>query len=119
MKLLLDEMLSPAIALELQLRGHDVTAIAGNHALEASADIDVLALARAEHRAVATHNPQDFRPLHHEAISPGGPGHHGMIFMPGNYRHTRADIGKIVTALEQILIACPGEDDLRDGEAWL
>ncbi len=35
MRLLLDEMLSPAIALELRARGHDVEAIAGHPGREA------------------------------------------------------------------------------------
>ena len=95
MKLLLDEMLSPAIARELRSRGHDVESVAGNPDREALSDPDVLALARAEHRAVVTNNLRDFRPLHHEAITPGGAGHFGMIFMPGSYRRTKADTGRI------------------------
>jgi hypothetical protein len=118
-KLLLDEMLSPVIARELRSRGHDVEAVAGNPARQALPDPDVLALARAEHRALATDNLRDFRPLHHEAISPGGPGHHGMIFIPGTYRRTKNDAGKIITALEAILAEHPGEDDLANGETWL
>ena len=119
MKLLLDEMLSPAIARELRSRGHDVEPVAGHPDREALSDPDVLALARAEHRALVTNNLRDFRPLHHEAITPGGAGHFGMIFMPGGYRRTRADAGRIVVALEVILASCPGEEDLRNGEAWL
>jgi Domain of unknown function (DUF5615) len=118
-KLLLDEMLSPAIARELRARGHDVEPVAGNPNREALSDPDVLALARAEHRAVVTNNLRDFRPLHHEAITPGGAGHFGMIFIPGNYRRTKADTGRIIAALEAILIEHPDEKDLANGEAWL
>jgi hypothetical protein len=57
--------------------------------------------------------------LHHEAITPGGAGHFGMIFVPGNYRRTRADTGRIIAALEAILVRHPGEEDLANGEAWL
>jgi hypothetical protein len=74
---------------------------------------------QAEHRAVVTNNLRDYRPLHHEAIVPGGPGHFGMIFMPGGYRRTRADTGRIVAALEAQLALYPGERDLANGEAWL
>jgi hypothetical protein len=42
-----------------------------------------------------------------------------MIFMPGSYRRTRADTGKIVAALEAVLNQYPGDSDLADGEAWL
>jgi hypothetical protein len=50
-KLLLDEMLSPAIARELRARGHVAEPIAGHPDREALSDPGVLALARAEHRA--------------------------------------------------------------------
>jgi hypothetical protein len=43
----------------------------------------------------------------------------GMIFMPGGYRRTRADTGRIITALEALLARFPGEEDLANGEAWL
>lgn len=119
MKLLLDEMLSPAIARQLRARGHDVESVAGHPDREALPDPDLLALARAQHRALVTNNLRDFRPLHHEAITPGGPGHYGMIFIPGSYRRTRAHTGTIITALEMILTQHPGDDDLANGEAWL
>lgn len=118
MKLLLDELLSPAIARELRSRGYDVEPVAGNPRREGLPDPEVLALARAERRAVVTSNLSDFRPLHYEAITPGGAGHFGMIFIPGSYRRTRADTGKIIAALEAILTAHPGEDGLANGEAW-
>lgn len=119
MKLLPDEMLSPAIARELRHRGHDAEAVAGHPDREALSDPEILALARAEHRAAVTSNLPDFRPPHHEAITPGGQGHYGMVFIPGTYRRTRADTGKIVTALQALLAQYPGETDLANGEAWL
>lgn len=119
MKLLLDKMLSPAIARELRARGHDAEAVAGHPDREALSDPEILALARAEHRALVTSNLRDFRPLHTEAIILGGLGHYGMIFVPGTYRRTKADNGKIVNALEAVLAAHPGEADLANGEAWL
>ena len=100
-------------------RGHDVQAVAGHPDREALSDLEVLELARAEHRAVVTNNLREFRPLHHEAILPGGGGHFGMVFMPSNYRRTRADAGRISTALDAILVRFPGEKDLANGEAWL
>jgi Domain of unknown function (DUF5615) len=118
-KLLLGEMLSPAIARELRSRGHDVESVVGSPDREALSDPEVLALARTERRAVVTNNLRDFRPLHHEAVTPGGVGHFGMIFMPSGYRRTRADTGRIIAALEAILVQYPGEEDLANGEAWL
>jgi hypothetical protein len=118
-KLLLDEMLSPAIARELTARGHDVQSVAGHPDREALSDPEVLALARAERRAVVTNNVRDFRPLHSEAVMPGGAGHYGMIFMPGNYRRTRDDIGRITEALEAKIKQYPGDDGLANAEDWL
>ncbi len=119
MRLLLDEMLAPAIARELRARGHDAEAIAGHPGREALSDPEVMNLACAEHRAIVTNNLRDFRPLHHEAIAPGGPGHYGMIFMPGGYRRTKDDTGRIINALEAKLRQYPGEDDLASGEDWI
>jgi hypothetical protein len=118
-KLLLDEMLSPAIARQLRARGHDVEAIKGNPLHEALSDPEVMNLAREQGRALVTNNLVDFRPLHHEAIAPGGPGHYGMVFMPGSYRRTKADVGRIVDALEAKLAESPGDDALASGETWL
>ena len=42
-----------------------------------------------------------------------------MIFVPGGYRRTKADTGRIIAALEAILVKHPGERDLADGEEWL
>jgi len=119
MKLLLDEMLSPAIARELCSRGYDVEPVASHPGRESLSDPEVLALARAEHRAVVANNVRDFRPLHYDAITPGAAGHFGMIFMPSSYRRTKADTGRIVAALEALLIQHRGEHDLANGEAWL
>ena len=119
MKLLLDEMPSPSIARELRSRGHDVTAMKENAEWESLSDPEVMDLARREHRAVVTNNLRDYRPLHHAAITPGGGGHFGMVFMAGNYRRTKHDVGRIVSALEAKLSDHPGERDIADGETWL
>jgi hypothetical protein len=42
-----------------------------------------------------------------------------MIFMPGSYRRSKADTGRVIAALRQILNRCPGEKDLANGEACL
>ena len=112
-------MLSPAIARELQARGHDVQAVASHPEREALPDRDVLALARAEQLAIVTNNVRDFRPLHAEAVIPGGPGHYGMIFMSGNYRRTKSDFGRIIAALEAKLTQYPGDEALANSEDWL
>lgn len=119
MKLLLDEMLTPDIARELRARGYDVEAVAGHPEWEGLSDSQIMMVARAEHRAIVTNNLRDYRPLHSEAITPGGQGHFGMVFIPGGYRRTKADTGRIIAALEANLTQYPGETDLANGEAWL
>jgi Domain of unknown function (DUF5615) len=117
-RLLLDEMLSPDIAEQLRKREHDVQAVAASEHAEL-ADSEVLDLARSQQRAVVTNNVRDFRLLHVAAVQPGGAGHYGMIFMSGNFRRTKADIGRIVVALEAKLLAYPGLEDLANAEEWL
>ncbi|MGH2853444.1 MAG: DUF5615 family PIN-like protein [Solirubrobacteraceae bacterium] len=119
MRLLLDEMLSPTIARELRTRGHDVEAIQEHPEWCSYDDRQVIDLARRERRALVTDNLVDMRPLHYEGITPGGLGDHGMIFIPGGRRRTRADTGRLVAALEQKLAAHPGDNDLANGEDWL
>ncbi len=46
-------------------------------------------------------------------------GHFGMVFIPGGYRRTKADTGRIITAFEAILARHPGDRDLANGETWL
>jgi hypothetical protein len=117
-KLLLDEMLSPDIAELLQDRGHDVQAIAGSAHAELS-DPEVLDLARSQQRAVVTNNVRDFRPLHIAAVQVDGTGHYGMVFMAGNFRRSKADIGRIVDALDDKLKQYSGLRDLANAEDWL
>jgi hypothetical protein len=88
-------------------------------AAAALSDPEVMAVARSEHRAIVTNNLRDYRPLHADAITPGGPGRFGMVFMPGSYRRTKADTGRIISALEAKLAEYPGDEDLASGECWL
>jgi predicted nuclease of predicted toxin-antitoxin system len=72
-KLLLDEMLSPAIARELRQRGHDAESVAGHPDREAQSDPEVLAPAKTEHRAIVTNNLRDFRPSTTRPSPPADP----------------------------------------------
>lgn len=119
MKLLLDEMLTPDIAGELRARGHDVEAVAGHPDWQGLSDPQLMVVARTEHRAIVTNNLRDYRSLHSEAITPGGHGHSGMIFIPGSYRRSKADTGRMMATLAAKLTQYPGEADLANGEAWL
>jgi hypothetical protein len=41
------------------------------------------------------------------------------IFMSGNYRRTKDDIGRISAALEAKINQYPDDDDLANAEDWL
>ena len=119
MKLLLDEMLSPAIARALRERGHDVVAVKERPEWVALSDHDLAAVARREQRAIVTNNLRDYRPLHAELAMPGGSGHIGLVFVPISYCLTKTWIGRLISALEAKLDQFPGKDDLANGETWL
>jgi uncharacterized protein with PIN domain len=59
LKLLLDEMLSPAIARALRERGHDVEAVKEHPDWEALSDPELVSLAVSERRATVTNNLRD------------------------------------------------------------
>jgi len=115
-RLLLDEHLSKDIAGALRQLGHDVVAVGEKSRWTGLSDDEIIELARAEGRAVATNNVRDFRPRAAELIL-AGRGHPGMIFLPGAYRRSRRDVGRLVGALHALLEATPGEMENR--EAWL
>jgi Domain of unknown function (DUF5615) len=116
---MLDEMFSPLVAAELRARGHDAVAIAEREEWQSLSDPDVVALARAEQRAVVTANLRDFRPLHAELVAAGGEGHTGIVFVTASFRLTREATGRIVDALEVRLAEYPGDGDLTNGETWI
>ena len=94
-------------------------AIKEQPAWRAISDPDVVALARAERRAIVTNNVRDFRPLHAELVAAGGDGHAGMVFVPANVPRTKAATGQLVTALEARLGEYPEDDALANGETWI
>ena len=79
MKLLLDEMHAPAVAVELRARGHDVVAVKERPELVGLADPDVLTVATREGRAVVTENVKDFAILH-QRLTAAGAHHAGLVF---------------------------------------
>ena len=118
-RLLLDEMLTPLIARDLRERGHDALAMTERSEWMSIHDDEVIELARVERRAIVTNNLRDFRPRAAAATLPGGPGHYGMIFIPGAYRLRKADVGRLVQALEEQLANHSDERGLYNQEAWL
>jgi hypothetical protein len=117
LKLLLDEMWSSEVARQLRRRGFDVAAVLDRPDLKSKPDEFLLAAAGAESRAIVTENLKDFRRLAMEA-SRAGRQHAGVIYTIDSRFH-RADartIGRLVRALERLLLADPPQDGL---EHWL
>ena len=90
---------APGAARALRAHGYDCEAIKEHSDWEGLPDLEVVALARSEHRAMVT-NLRDFRPLHTELTYPGGAGHSGLVFVPVTFRLIRVAGGLLVTALE-------------------
>ncbi len=119
MKVLLDEMISPAVAEALRRRGHDAVAVAERAEWCGLSDSELMSLARAEGRAIVTKNVRDFRLLAAEAIVQGAPGHAGLVLVPATVKLTKNATGRLVEALEAKLVEFAGEASLAGGETWV
>ena len=113
MKLLLDEMWSPAVAEELRRRGHDAEAVVARPDLRGASDETLFTVGLAEGRAIVTENVKDFRELATTASRA-----HPPLILTSSKAWPRADrrmIGRLVKALDDLLTA----DDEIEGEHWL
>jgi len=115
-KALLDEQLSPEIAVLLRQAGCDVVAVAERNDLIGSSDRVVLNVASSEDRAVITNNIKDFRPLAAERLAQGLT-HAGLILVPSSRTRTRSAVAALATTIEQILRDHPR--GLKDSERWI
>lgn len=116
MKALLDEQLSPQIAVVLRLRGLDVVAVADRIDLMGCSDRTVLEIAGHELRAVVTNNIKDFRPLAAERVA-RGQSHPGLILVPSSRTRTRGAIGALADGIESVLRQHP--NGLTSSERWI
>lgn len=116
MKALLDEQLSPQIAVLLCERGYDVAAVVDRMDLAGRSDRIILEIASRELRAVVTNNIKDFRPLAAERLARGQE-HGGLILLPSSRARTRAAVAPIADAIESVLHDHP--QGLSGGERWI
>ena len=79
MRLLLDEMHAPAVAVELRRLGHNVLAVKERGEWTGLPDSELLLAAAAEERAIVTENVKDFAALH-KSITAAGQRHAGVVF---------------------------------------
>ena len=116
-RLLLDEMFSPAIAAGLRERDHDVIAVADRPDLRAKSDEEMFAWASAERRWLLTENVKDFRPIMLRAL-PGGPPGCGLLFTSSRaFPRSRKNPGPLINALHAWLTA--GAPPPPVTESWL
>jgi hypothetical protein len=98
--LLLDEMFSPAIAVELSSCGIDCRAVAADALLRAQSDLEIFDTALLEARIVVTNNVPDFESLRRARDASGGeiP---GLIYTSDRtFPRTKAYLSRLVAALE-------------------
>ena len=116
MRALLDEQLSPQIAVLLRKTGYDVVSVADRDDLAGSSDRIVFETACREGRAVVTNNIKDFRPLAAEWLAQGR-NHSGLILLPSSRTRTRSAVAVLAAAIEGILRAQP--DGIAGSERWI
>lgn len=116
MRILLDEMWSPKIAIRLRDLGHDVIAAAERIDLRTKPDVVIFVFAQHDGRCVLTDNVGDFQ---HQAMlaNARGESHHGLIFASSRRysRHNPRNTGLIVVALTGLLTS---DLDLTNQEHW-
>lgn len=103
--LLLDEMLSPEIAVRLRERGHDVLAVVAEADLRSLSDADVLVHAAEQRRCVVTCNVRDFMAIA-RAWAALGQSHGGIVCVPSSaFPRSRGFVVRVVEALDALLAA--------------
>lgn len=119
MKLLLDELYSKQIAVELRARGHDVVSVKERDDLEGLLDEQLFPLMPGEQRAILTENWGDYNRLLQQAVAEGMT-HYGVIFSSRQQLpRSRETIGLYVRVLDDFLTRHPAEDALLNSSRWI
>lgn len=119
MRLVLDEHLDSAIAVELRRRGHDAVAVTEDPGLRGLEDRELLAWAAEVGRALVTYDAEDFGPLSEERQVVGEP-FAGLIFLSAKrYPQGPKGYGALVRDLAQVLEAYPTPAAFSGRSHWL
>jgi hypothetical protein len=98
--LLLDEMFSAAIAVELAARGIDCRAVTADPVLRSLSDLEIFEMAVLETRVLVTNNVADFESLRRAREAAGG-AVPGLIYTcDTSFPRTRAYVIRLATARE-------------------
>ena len=104
-RLLLDEMLSGAIARHLRDKGHDVSAVVEDSAVVGTPDEELLVYATSNGSRLVTANIRGFAAIH-ASWSSRGRRHGGLVYIVNRvFPSDRSFVGAIVTALDELLVA--------------
>ena len=115
MRLLLDEMHSPAIAAALVGQGWDVTAVAAEASLRGTSDADLLDQATASKQVLVTENVGDFSVLFADRVAAGGDCAALIFTNPKTFnRASLAYPNDVISALGAFLTAPPIQ-----GRSWV
>jgi predicted nuclease of predicted toxin-antitoxin system len=119
-RLLLDEMISPAIARGLRDRGHDVHAIKRDRPeLESLADRELIRRMASEGRAIVTNDVADFRPIDDRLLADGEM-HSGLLFTSdAALPRDKASVHVWIRTLDRFLREHPDEAAMRNRIALL
>ena len=119
MRLVLDELYSKQIAVELRARGHDVVSVTERPDLQGLTDRELLRVMSEERRAILTENWADFaREL--EDAAAAGSDHYGVVFTSRRrLPRSRETIGLYVSVLNDFLLRHPSDDALLNSYRWL
>ncbi len=117
-KLALDHHYSPAIAVRLRERGHDVSA-AIERDWQTEGDETLLEICASEQRTLLTNNVGDFAVIAGRWVIEGRQ-HYGLIFTSdASMPRGRRSIGSYVDALDKLLGANLSEAAFTDRTHWL
>lgn len=107
LRLLLDEMLPPAMASQLCAKGHDVRAVADSPEFVGLPDEDILVGAAEAGRALVTVNIRDFMPLD-ARFRATGRSHAGLVLISTKtFPQNRSYVQAVTSALDALLAADP------------
>ena len=118
-RLLLDEMYSPAIAARLRDRGWAAASLHDRRERLGLADAEVLRLAAAEGRALVTENARDFVPLVRAALLAGDDAPGLVVTSPRTFPLSSRTIGALRDAMAELCRLHPTDDALSGQTAWL
>jgi hypothetical protein len=102
-RLLLDEMFSPRIAIELTERGYDCRSVAADPVLRQRPDAALMALAVAERRVLVTNNVVDFERLRRDRIADTADVPPLIYTSDASFPRDRRFLGRLVEALDAAL----------------